>query len=253
VVVNSPEAEVIWHDLECGGYRADLCLWRELAEAQASREDAAKVLDLGAGTGRVTLDLARAGHLVTALDQSSRLLGALSERAREVGLEVEAVRGDARGFALAHKDFDLCLVPMQTLQLLRGETERRALFAAARGHLRPGGLLAFAIVTEVDPFDSRAGKLGPAPERAVIAGCTYLSRAIRVHCTERFIRIERERLVMPATGERSPAEIDVIELERLDELELWAEGRAEELLAEPTVTIPETDEHSGSEVVMLRA
>ncbi|HEX4435450.1 MAG TPA: class I SAM-dependent methyltransferase [Solirubrobacteraceae bacterium] len=251
--MSPPEAEVIWHDLECGGYRADLCLWRELAESQASQSKAATVLDIGAGTGRVALDLAALGHHLTALDHSPQLLGALSDRAREAGLEITTARADARRFALSHQLFDLCLVPMQTLQLLRGASERRALFAAARAHLRPGGLLALAIVTDVDPFDSRTGDLGPAPERATIVGGTYLSRAVQVECRERFIRIERERLVMPPGGERPPAEIDVIELERLDELELWAEGRAEELLPEPTVTIPETDEHSGSEVVMLRA
>jgi SAM-dependent methyltransferase len=248
------DAEVIWHDLECGGYRADLPLWRELAGSQASQDRAATVLDIGAGTGRVALELAGAGHRLTALDHSPRLLGALSDRARQAGVKIETALADARRFELAHQGFDLCLVPMQTLQLLRGATERRALFAAARTHLRPGGLLACAIVTDVDPFDSRAGELGPSPERATIAGGTYLSRAVRLQCLDRFIRIERERLVMPAdTRERVPAEIDVIELERLDELELWAEGRAEDLLPEPTLTIAETDEHSGSEVVILRA
>jgi SAM-dependent methyltransferase len=254
VMSPAPDAEVIWHDLECGGYRADLCLWQELAEAQASNDGAAKVLDVGAGTGRVAIDLAGAGHRVTALDLSPPLLAALSERAARAELPIEPVLADARSFELSHHDFDLCLVPMQTLQLLRGATERRALFTAARTHLRPGGLLAFAIVTDVDPFDSRAGSLGPSPERTVIAGDTYLSRAIRVQCLERFIRIERERLVVPADGaQHTPAETNVIELERLDELELWAEGRAEDLLVEPTVTIAETDEHSGSDVVMLRA
>ena len=46
----------IWHDVECGAYEADLELWRELA-----REAPEGVLDVGAGTGRVALRLARAG------------------------------------------------------------------------------------------------------------------------------------------------------------------------------------------------
>ncbi len=68
---------VIWHDLECGGYVADLPLWRELA-----RERGGPILDVGAGTGRVALDLARNGHEVTALDRDPELLDALRRRAR---------------------------------------------------------------------------------------------------------------------------------------------------------------------------
>ena len=48
---------VIWHDLECGGYAEDLALWRELAMRHGG-----PVLDVGAGTGRTAIMLARAGH-----------------------------------------------------------------------------------------------------------------------------------------------------------------------------------------------
>ena len=50
---------VIWHDVECGGYRADLPYWVALARAHGG-----PVLDIGAGTGRVALALARDGHAV---------------------------------------------------------------------------------------------------------------------------------------------------------------------------------------------
>jgi ubiquinone/menaquinone biosynthesis C-methylase UbiE len=43
----------LWHDLECGDYRDDLPSWRSLAATAGG-----PVLDVGAGTGRVTLDLA---------------------------------------------------------------------------------------------------------------------------------------------------------------------------------------------------
>ena len=45
---------VIWHDIECGGYTEDLRLWLMLAAQHRG-----PVLDIGAGTGRVTLELAR--------------------------------------------------------------------------------------------------------------------------------------------------------------------------------------------------
>jgi SAM-dependent methyltransferase len=247
----SLEPAVIWHDLECGGYRADLPLWRRLATDAATGGPGALVLDIGAGSGRVTLDLARAGHRLSALDISEALLAALSARA--AGLAVETTLADGRRFRLAREDHDLCIVPMQTLQLLRGADERRALFTAARAHLRDGGLLACAIVTEVDPFDSRAGGPGPSPERATVAGRTYISRAIRLECLGDLIRIERERLVITDGGPTGPVELDVVELERVEAEQLWSEARDAGLCPEPTVRVAETAEHSGSEVVMLRA
>ena len=60
---------VIWHDVECGGYEADLGLWRELAAAAGG-----PVLELGSGTGRVALDLAARGHDVTAVDSDPALI-----------------------------------------------------------------------------------------------------------------------------------------------------------------------------------
>src|ERR1700724_1119764 len=87
------EQEVIWHDLECGGYDADLALWRELAGGSNDGSSADPILEIGAGSGRVALDLARAGHRVTALDLDRRLLDALSTRA--AGAEGDVVGADA--------------------------------------------------------------------------------------------------------------------------------------------------------------
>ena len=77
---------VIWHDLECGSYQQDLSLWLGLAQAQGS-----PILDIGAGTGRVTLPLARDGHQVVALDIDGELLSELERRASS--FEVDAIAG----------------------------------------------------------------------------------------------------------------------------------------------------------------
>lgn len=241
--------EVIWHDLECGSYLADLPLWRELAGMVRG-----PILDVGAGTGRVTLDLVRAGHLMIALDLDPDLLGALQDRAG--GLQVETVRADARSFDLDRSDFALCLVPMQTVQLLGGTAERAAFLRCARAHLRPGGLLACAIVTELEPFDIAAGSSGPTSETARVGETLYVSRSTSVLVLPRRILIERERQVIssgtPPTNE--PAwEQNVVELARVSAAELEREASQAGLVPERALKIAPTDEHVGSTVVMLRA
>jgi SAM-dependent methyltransferase len=256
-------ATVIWHDLECGTYRADLPLWHKLAERHCD-----PILDVGAGTGRVALDLARAGHHVTALDLDPDLLQAQAERAGE--LPVQSVCADARSFDLDRRDFALCLVPMQTLQLLGGTAERVEFLRCANAHLRPGGLLACAIVTELDPFDTADGSPAPAPETSRVAGDLYLSQATAVRVLDRQIVIERLRRIIPegdpGVGDRPPGdswadpaavaqadERDVIELARVNASELEREGLQAGFAPEPAMEIAPTDEHVGSAVVMLRA
>ena len=51
MVVSSHGREVVWHDLECGAYRADLPLWRELAERCSLGPGPRPHLDVGAGAG----------------------------------------------------------------------------------------------------------------------------------------------------------------------------------------------------------
>ncbi|HTC73736.1 MAG TPA: methyltransferase domain-containing protein [Solirubrobacteraceae bacterium] len=258
-MVVSPSDAVIWHDLECGSYTADLALWHELAVDARARvaptpgSRPGRVLDIGAGTGRVALALARAGHPVTAVDLDAELLDALS--ARTAGLDLETVRADARLFELDRRDFALCLAPMQTLQLLGGTTGRLEFMARARAHLAPGGLLACAIVTEIDPFDCDAGDLGPSEEVARIAGAAYISRATRVLLDSRVVRIERERGIVPrGRAEREPTwEHDVIELDRVSVAQLEREGHEAKLTAAGTRVIPATEEHTASMVVMFRA
>lgn len=244
---------VAWHDLECGAYGVDLPLWLSLAE----RLDG-PILDVGAGTGRVTLALARAGHSVTAVDREPALLDALGERA--AGLAVRTVCADARSLALERRGYALCVMPMQTIQLLAGVEGRVAFLRGAREHVRPGGLVACAILGELEPFDCSDARIGPAAERARVGELEYVSRAIRVAESRRAVTIERERLILdrgPAAREQGRArellrERDAIELDRVGVARIERDARTAGLRPEAALTISATDEHVGSTVVMLR-
>jgi SAM-dependent methyltransferase len=250
--------QVVWHDLECGTYRADLPLWRELAA-----ESDGPILDIGAGTGRVSLELARDGRAVTALDIDPILLHALSERT--AGLHVETACADARSFALHRDDFSLCLVPMQTIQLLEGASGRSAFLRRARAHLRPGGLLACATLSRLEPFDCSHGESGPAAERTHLDGLTYSSRATAVSELASVVLIERERRIVSdrpllpgaergdARGGDRLRERDVVELDRVTAAALEGEAREAGLRPEDPREVAATQDHVGSVVVMLRA
>jgi SAM-dependent methyltransferase len=245
---------VVWHDLECGLYTADLELWRELADAHAAHGE--PVLEVGAGTGRVSLDLARHGHAVTALERDPILLAALTERA--AGLDLAAVGGDARAFTLGRSDFALCLVPMQTVQLMGGPPGRLAFLRAVRAHLRDGGVLACAVVEELDAFDADAEELQLAAEMTRHEGLLYSSRPKRVSVGRRRIRIELERHIegeqqTGAEGGRGEPEREVIVLDRLTAGRLQQEAARVGLRTLEVRSISPTELHTSSTVVILGA
>jgi len=242
-----PEA-VVWHDVECGSYEADLPLWRELAASAGG----GAVLDVGAGSGRVALDLLRHGHAVTAVDLDTDLLAALAQRARAAGLHerLQTERADARSLSLGPRRFALILVPMQTVQLLGGAEGRGKFLRAAHAHLAPGGLIATALADDLQAFEATEG-FAPLPDVREVDGALYSSRPVALRDEGATFAIERVREITDATGHRTSEE-DRICLDRLDADTLSAEGEAAGLVAEPPRRIAETDEHVASVVVMLR-
>jgi SAM-dependent methyltransferase len=69
------------------------------------------VLDVGTGTGRAAIALARRGAEVTAVDASAEMLAVATRRAADAGVSVTFVRGDAHRIDLPDRSFDavVCL------------------------------------------------------------------------------------------------------------------------------------------------
>jgi SAM-dependent methyltransferase len=225
--------DALWHDLECGDYREDLPFWRALAA-----ETGGPVLDIGAGTGRVTVDLVSAGADVVALDIEPALLAALAHRAA-----VETVAADACDFELDRR-FGLIIAPMQTLQLL---PDRPAFLRRALAHLRPGGLLAAAVADAMDAFDEEH-PLPPPPQVLDIGAVRYASQLLAVVEEDGCAALHRRREI---TGRA--AEHVVIHLDRVTPGQIVAEAVAVGFNAEPHRLVAETDRYLGATIVVLRA
>jgi SAM-dependent methyltransferase len=234
---------VAWHDVECGAYTADLPLWRELA-AQAG----GPVLELGAGTGRVALDLAARGHAVTALDVDPELLEELTRRAHARSLEVTCVRADARSLS-PFASFALVLAPMQFMQILGGASARGKALGAVVALLAPGGRFAAAVAPLGDAL-APPDAAPPLPDVAERDGWTYASLPLDVRPDSEGVAVERLRQLVSPGGELTEerhtqllAELGADQLER--------EAAAAGLRPEERREIPPTNEHVGSTVVLL--
>lgn len=232
-------AASIWHDVECGAYSADLALWEEMAI-----EGDGPVLDLGCGTGRVALHLARRGHQVVGVDLEPELIASLLERGR--GLPLEGIVADARDFDL-EEDFSLALAPMQVLQLLPDSADRVACLRRVSARLRPGGRFAAAILERMpEPDDSPP----PLPDVREVDGWVYSSLAVEVAVGPGEIVIHRLRQTVSPAGELSEEDNEV-RITTFPASRLEAEAAEASMVAVARHEIPPTDIHVGSTVVVL--
>lgn len=121
--------------------RSDVAFW-----VDAALDSGGPVLELGCGTGRVLLPVARAGIEITGLDASRKMLSVLGERLAQeppdAQEKVRLVEGDMRAFELG-RQYALVIIPFRPFQHLITVEEQMSCLAAIRNHLRPGGRLIF--------------------------------------------------------------------------------------------------------------
>jgi SAM-dependent methyltransferase len=127
------------YDAEIGeDFQGDRDFYVGLArEAASAGHD---VLELGAGTGRIAIPIAREGIRIVGLDRSPAMLEVA--RRKCAGLEnITLVEGDMASFDLA-RSFGLIIIPARSFLLLMTVEEQKSCLRCIREHLVPGGRLA---------------------------------------------------------------------------------------------------------------
>ena len=124
--------------------RWELTIASERFYVEQARQSGGRVLELGCGSGRLTIPIAREGIDIVGADLSPSMLGSARAKAVAAGLHIPFVHADMRQFDLEAR-FSAILIPGNSLlHLLTIEDLRRCL-ASVRRHLAPGGKLVFDI------------------------------------------------------------------------------------------------------------
>ncbi|HEY0479629.1 MAG TPA: class I SAM-dependent methyltransferase [Kofleriaceae bacterium] len=137
-------ADAALYDYEYRRRRADVSFYRELAR----RRGADRILELGAGSGRVTVPLARDGRHVVAIDRSPAMLARLEDRIGRLptaaAARITPVAGDLRSFSVRGR-FPLAIAAFNVLEHLYTRGEMTACLQRVAAHLEPGGAFAFDV------------------------------------------------------------------------------------------------------------
>jgi SAM-dependent methyltransferase len=134
-----------WENAQTMG-RRDVKFWQRLAAKAAG-----PVLELGCGTGRVAIPVAKAGARVVGLDRSASMLARARKRVRRAKLDgsLHLVRGDVRFLPFPAASFGLVAAPYGILQSLLDDATLDAALAAAYRVLRKGGTLGIDLVSDL--------------------------------------------------------------------------------------------------------
>jgi SAM-dependent methyltransferase len=125
--------------------RRDVPFWLRVAGEAEGR-----VLELGCGTGRVSVPLSRAGVNLVGIDRSAPMLDRLRTAARRAGAgSLRAVRGDIRALPFRKRAFSMVLAPYGVLQSLLDDRDLVDTLSSVARVLAPGGRFGIDLVPDV--------------------------------------------------------------------------------------------------------
>nr|SBO92674.1 hypothetical protein BN4615_P2188 [Nonomuraea gerenzanensis] len=150
------------------------------------RPESGAILELGAGTGRLTIPLLELGWEVTALELSTAMLTTLRTRLADAPADLRdrctLVHADMTAFKLGER-FGTAILSPSTIDLL-DDADRPGLYSSVREHLRPGGRFLLGMANpdasgRQEPLERTQEFTGRSGRRYVLHAKVYPSEEIR--------------------------------------------------------------------------
>lgn len=174
-----------WENARTVG-RRDVAFWRDFSLRIGGR-----VLELGCGTGRICVPLARAGVPIVGIDRSAEMLAFARRRLRRSRLKgnLSLVRGDIRHLPFRRRArFDITLAPYGILQSLLADRDLVATLDAVAAAVRRGGRFGIDLVPDVPRWREYSRRVTLAGRRGVGGPPVRLIESVR-HDRQRHLTV----------------------------------------------------------------
>jgi ubiquinone/menaquinone biosynthesis C-methylase UbiE len=162
-----------------------------------------RILDVGTGTGRAAIALAKRGAIVTGVDASAEMLQVAERRAAEAGLDARSeqggrvtfVRGDAHGLAYPDRSFDAVVCLRVLMHTPDWRASLRELCRVSAGRV----VFDYPSITSAAALQAAVRRVGRIVNPSVEAYRVFSSRAVaRVLAAEGFeVRAAHRQFVLP--------------------------------------------------------
>jgi ubiquinone/menaquinone biosynthesis C-methylase UbiE len=177
-----------WENAQTVG-RRDIAFWRRIALGIDGR-----ALELGCGTGRVAMPIARAGRALVGIDRSEAMLARARRRVSRARLQrtLRLVRGDIRHLPFPDRSFALVMAPYGILQSLLVERDLRQTLESVSRVLARKGLFGLELVAELPAWDEYSKRVSLRGKRGANGSPITLLESVRQDRAKGITRFEQE-------------------------------------------------------------
>lgn len=124
----------------------------DFIEQELHHNKALRILDIGCGTGRHSIEMTRRGYQVVGIDLSESMLNRARQKAQEAGLSLDFRQGDARNLPF-RKEFDLAIMLCEGgFPLMETDEMNFSILESAARALKTGGKLIFTTLNGLFPL-----------------------------------------------------------------------------------------------------